>query len=107
MLTGFIVYKIIFAILFHRDNKRKYTKRFTKKINFPILKEIILKMMFASFVFDCINNISRFFMIFELVKLNYSAVEAATISSLIASSLSYLVINIILKYIRLFGSKKR
>lgn len=107
VITGFIIYKIIFAILFHHDNKRKYTKIFTGKINFPILKKIIVKMIFASIVFDIINNVSRFFMIIELIKLNYSAVEAATISSLIASSLSYLAINIIVKYIPLFGSKKR
>ncbi|MDN5846662.1 MAG: hypothetical protein L0H53_10365 [Candidatus Nitrosocosmicus sp.] len=107
VITGFLTYKIVFAILFHIDNKKKYTKRLTGKINFRMLKRILIRMMFASSVFDSINNIARFILIIQLLKWNYSAIEAATFSSIIASSISYLVINIIVKYIHMFGSRNK
>lgn len=107
VISGFISYKIVFSILFHIDNKRKYTKRLTGKINFHMLKQVIIKMIFASLTFDFINNTTRFFVIIELLQLNYSAVEAAIISSILASLLSYLGINIIVKYLHVFGSKNK
>jgi hypothetical protein len=45
-------------------------------------------------------------LLIQLLKLEYSAVEAATISSIIASILSYIVINLVVKYINLFTKKK-
>ncbi len=56
VVTGFLTYKVIFAILFHIDNKRKYTKRLTGKINFIELKRILIKMIFASAIFDTVNE---------------------------------------------------
>lgn len=106
VITGFVTYKIIFAILFHMDNKLKYTKRLTGKINFLIFRRILIKMLFASSIFDIVNNITRFLLIIQLFKIEYSAVEAATISSIIASILSYVVINLVVKYINLFTNKK-
>ena len=107
VITGYLTYKTIFAILFHLDNKRRYTRRLTGKLNFQKLKQILIKMLFASSVFDIVNNITRFILIIQLLKLGYSALESATISSIIASILSYAVINIIIRYIHVFGSKKQ
>ena len=89
VITGFISSKVIFVILFHRDNKKKYTKRFTGKLNFDILKQIVTKMIFADAIFDIINNVSRFFILFELLRIEYQPVQAATIESIIASCFSY------------------
>lgn len=106
VITGFLTYKLIFAILFHIDNKRKYTKRLTGKINFIALRRILIKMIFASSVFDVVNNVTRFLLIVQLLNLGYSAVGAATISSLTASALSYTIINLIVRYIHLFNQKR-
>ncbi|MGZ5489514.1 MAG: hypothetical protein ACXW2E_04235 [Nitrososphaeraceae archaeon] len=38
VLVGFIIYKTTFVVLFHIDNKQKYTNRLTSEINFNILK---------------------------------------------------------------------
>ena len=73
VLAGFISSKVIFVILFHLDNKEKYTKRFTGKLNFEILKQIVTKMIFADAIFDIINNVSRFFILLELFKNRISA----------------------------------
>ena len=105
VITGFLTYKIIFAILFHIDNKQNYTKRLTGKINFIALRRIFIKMILASTIFDTVNNVTRFLLIIQLLKLEYSAIEAAMISSLVASVLSYATINLIVKHIRLFNHK--
>jgi len=103
VLVGFIIYKISFIILFHIDNKRKYTNRFNSNINFNRLKQIIKKMMFAWSIFDIINNISRWIILYELLLIGFRPFEAAIISSIAASSLSYLSINIILRRIKIFS----
>jgi len=58
VIIGFVSSKFVFAILFHLDNKKKYTKRFSGKLNFNILKQVVTKMLFADSVFDIINNVS-------------------------------------------------
>jgi hypothetical protein len=107
VITGFVFSKVVFVILFHLDNKKKYTKRFTGKLNLPVLKQIVTKMLFADSIFDIISNVTRFLILLELLRLEYPAVQAATIASIIASSLSYLAINLIVRRLHVFGSKKK
>ena len=103
VLGGFIIYKISFIVLFHIDNKRKYTNRFTSRINFNRLKQIIKKMIFAWSIFDIVNNLSRWIILYELLIIGFRPFEAAILSSIAASSLSYLSINIISKRIKIFS----
>lgn len=103
VLVGFIIYKISFIVLFHIDNKRKYTNRFTSRINFNRLKQIIKKMIFAWSIFDIVNNLSRWIVLYELLIIGFRPFEAAILSSIAASSLSYLSINIISRRIKLFS----
>jgi hypothetical protein len=107
VITGFVISKILFAIFFHQDNKKKYTKKLTGKLNFRILKQILLKMILANSVFDIVNNLSRFFIFFELLRAQYNPIQGAIISSIIASTFSYLAINLIVKYINVFDSTKK
>ena len=103
VLGGFIIYKISFIVLFHIDNKRKYTNRFTSRINFNRLKQVIKKMMFAWSIFDIVNNLSRWIILYELLLTGFRPFEAAILSSIAASSLSYLSINIISKRLKIFS----
>ena len=107
VIAGFVSSKVIFVILFHLDNKEKYTKRFTGKLNFEILKQIVTKMIFADAIFDIINNVSRFFILLELLRIEYQPVQAATVASIIASCLSYLAINLIVRRLHVFKFRKR
>jgi hypothetical protein len=107
VLIGFVSSKIIFAILFHLDNKKKYTKVISGKLNVPILKQIVTRMIFADSIFDIINNVTRFFILLELLRIEYPAVQAAAIASIIASSFAYLAINLVVKRIQVFSSKKK
>ena len=107
VVAGFVSSKVIFVILFHLDNKEKYTKRFTGKLNFEILKQIATKMIFADAIFDIINNVSRFFILLELLRMEYQPIQAATIASIIASCFSYLAINLIVRRIHVFRFRKK
>ena len=100
VLVGFIIYKTTFVVLFHIDNKQKYTNRLTSEINFNILKQIIKKMIFAWSIFDIVNNLSRGIILFELLLIELKPFEAAIISSITASSLSYLSINLISQHVK-------
>ena len=95
VLVGFIIYKISFIVLFHIDTKRKYTNKVTSQINFVILKQIIKKMIFAWCIFDIVNNLSRWIILYELLIMGFRPFEAAILSSIAASSISYFSINII------------
>jgi len=107
VITGFVFSKVVFVILFHLDNKKRYTKRFTGKLNFEILKQIATKMIFANAVFDVINNVLRFFILLELLKIQYQPIQAATIASIIASGFSYVAINLIVRRIHVFRTRKK
>jgi hypothetical protein len=58
-------------------------------------------------VSDAVNNITRFLRIIQLLKLDYSVIEAATISSHIASLLSYRTINLVVKYMHYLVTKNK
>lgn len=105
VIIGFVCSKITFIILFHYDHKKKYTRRLTGKLNLPVLKKIVRKMIFADSIFEIINNVLRFFVLLELLKIDYYPVQAVIISSIIASSFSYLAINLIVRRIHVFGPK--
>lgn len=107
VLVGFIIYKTAFVVLFHIDNKQKYTNILTSEINFNILKQIIKKMIFAWSIFDIVNNLVRGIILFELLLIELKPFEAAIISSITASSLSYLSINLISRHIKIFSSSKK
>jgi hypothetical protein len=107
VVMGFLFSKLTFVILFHLDNKKQYTKRITGKLNLPVLKKIVKKMIFADSVFDIVNNVSRFFILLELLKNEYPPVQAAIIASVVASAFSYLAINLIVRKLHVFKSKRR
>ena len=106
VIAGFISAKIVFVILFHLDNRKSYTTRLTGKLNLPVLKQIVAKMIFADSVFDIINNVARFFILLELLRIDYPALQATTIAALISSILAYLAINLLVRRLHVFGSKK-
>ena len=106
VVVGFIIYKISFIVLFDIDTKRKYTNNVTSQINFVILKQIIKKMIFAWSIFDIVNNLSRWIILYELLIAGFGPFEAVIITSIAAISLSYLSINIISRRNKIFSSLK-
>lgn len=97
ILSGYAASTVVFGVLFHLDNKHLYTDKNTGKINFSILKQILKKMVVAGFVFDIVNNFSRFIILYQLLTINVNHAEASMLSSLVASGLSYVAMNLALK----------
>jgi hypothetical protein len=64
-------------------------------------------MIFAWSIFDIVNNLARGIILFELLLIGLKPFEAAILSSIAASSLSYLSINLISKRIKIFSSLKK
>ena len=105
VVSGFISYKVTFSLLFYRDQNSN-TKN-SQKMNFRVLKQVIIRMMLASTVFDIVNNGVRFVLLIQFLKMDYSPIESVALSSTIASILSYIVINLIVSYLHLFSFKNR
>jgi hypothetical protein len=102
VLTGFAVSNAVFAILFHIDSRYLYVDRSTGKINFQILKRILKKLTAAGAVFEIVNNSSRFIILYVLFTIDMDPLNASMLSSVVASGLSYLSINLVLSRYGLF-----
>jgi hypothetical protein len=104
ILIGYCVSKPLFIFLFHRDNKKKYRHPVAgTTTDSMILNRIIKHIIIAYLVFDIVYIISRFLIMYGLLlEVRTGALEASIISSLCASSLSYLSTNVIIKLGRMF-----
>lgn len=107
VLTGYIVSKMIFAILFQKSYHKLYTNSSTGKIKWNVLKQIIKKMIFATFMFDLIDNGTKFIFIFEFLHLGFLPFQTIIISTIMSSTLSYSSINIAVKYMHVFRKENK
>lgn len=107
ILIGYCVSKPLFIFLFHRDNKKKYRHPMAgTTTDSMILNRIIKHLIIAYLVFDIVYIISRFLIMYGLLlEVRTGALEASIISSLCASSLSYLSTNVIIKLGRMFQTR--
>ncbi len=102
VFTGFAVSSAVFAILFHRDNKYMYVDKYTGKTDFKNLKQVLKKLITAGSVFEIVNNSSRFIILYQLFTVDVDPSKASMLSSLAASGLSYLSLNLMLRRSGLF-----
>ncbi|MDQ3835537.1 MAG: hypothetical protein M3270_01200 [Thermoproteota archaeon] len=102
VLTGFAVSSVVFAILFHMDNKYMYIDKSTGKKDFKNLKQVLKKLIAAGSVFEIVNNSSRFIILYQMFTMDVDPFDASMVSSLAASGLSYLSINLMLRRAGIF-----
>jgi hypothetical protein len=107
VLTGFAASSVVFAILFHIDNKYMYIDKTTRRIDFRNLKQVLKKLIAAGLVFEVVNNSSRFIILYQLFTMDVDPSNASMLSSLSASGLSYLSINLVLRRSRLFQTRNK
>jgi hypothetical protein len=84
-----------------------YIDKSTGKIDFKILKQVLKKIVAAGLVFDIVNNCSLFIILYQLFTTDMDPSEASMLSSLAASGLSYLSMNLMLKRSGLFQAGKK
>ena len=107
VLTGFAASSVVFAILFHIDNKYMYIDKTTGRIDFKNLKQVLKKLIAAGLVFEVVNNSSRFIILYELFTMDADPSGASMLSSLAASGLSYLSVNLMLRRSGLFQTANK
>ncbi len=107
VLTGFAASSVVFAVLFHMDNKYMYINKYTGKTDFKILKQVIKKLMAGWLVFEIVNNSSRFIILYQLFTMDVDPSDASMLSSLSASGISYLSLNLMLRRCGLFQTGKK
>lgn len=105
VFTGFAVSSAVFAILFHMDNKYMYIDKYTGKTDFKNLKQVLKKLITAGSVFEIVNNSSRLIILYQLFTMDMDPFDASMLSSLAASGLSYLSLNLMLRRSGLFQTK--
>ncbi len=105
--TGF---KITYASEYYTNRAKLKRRKQYAKLSIgtgDVLKQIIKKMIFAWCIFDIVNNLSRWIILYELLLMGFRPFEAVIITSIAASSLSYLSINIISRRNKIFSSLKK
>jgi hypothetical protein len=79
-----------------------YIDKSKGRIDFNNLKQVLKKLMAAGLVFEIVNNSSRFIILYQLFTIDVDPSDASMLSSLAASGLSYLSMNLMLRRSGLF-----
>ncbi len=107
ILVGYAVSIPLFAILFHHDNKHRFTDPVTGKVDYSIMNQIYKRLIAVGSISDVIFIGSRFLLLYYLLQTSLQPYEASMISSVTSSALSYAAINLGAKKLGLFGSSQK
>jgi hypothetical protein len=107
ILAGYGVSIPIFAVLFHYDNRYRYTDPNTGKVDNKIMNQIYKRLIAVGSVSDIIYVGTRFLLLYYLLQTSLQPFEASMISSVTSSAFSYASINIGARKFKLFGSASK
>jgi hypothetical protein len=110
ILTLAVEYSIdipIFAVLYYRDNRYRYTDNITGKKNLSVIKADVKKLIAAfsisEIMYDVIKVSSQYHL---LQQTNIEPFQAAMISSLMAWAAFFILINVSMKVLSIFEKKE-
>ena len=102
----YCVYFPLFGILYYIDNRNRYTDSSTGKKNFEVIKSDIKKLFTAFSISEIVYSISKISFTFQFLQLGTLPYQASMLGSIIASTLSIVLINIvIIRVVKLFRTK--
>jgi hypothetical protein len=108
ILSGYFVSIPLFTILFYFDNRGKFEDSSpVKNTNHRIMSLMIRKILAIRSVSELVYLFTRFVVVYNILLL--TTIEpyiASMISSLSASALSYIVVNLSARNLKLFGKIK-
>lgn len=97
----------IFAVLYYKDNRQRYIDKITGKKNLSIIKADIKKLIAAFSISEIMYDVIKVSSQFQLLQqTNIEPFQAAMISSLLAWSAFFILINISMKVLSLFERKE-
>jgi hypothetical protein len=100
------VYFPLFGALYYIDNRNRYIDSLTGRKNFDIIKSDLRKLFTAFSISEIVYSISKVSLTFQFLQLGTLPYQASILGSIIASTLSIVLINIvIIRVVKLFRAK--
>jgi hypothetical protein len=97
----------IFAVLYYKDNKQRYTDNITGKKNLSVIKADVKKLIAAFSISEIMYDVIKVSSQYQLLQQNnIEPFQAAMISSLLAWTAFFILINISMKVFSLFEKKE-
>jgi hypothetical protein len=97
----------IFAVLYYKDNKQRYTDNTTGKKNLSVIKADVKKLIAAFSISEILYDVIKVSSQYQLLQqTNIEPFQAAMISSLLAWTAFFILINISMKVFSLFEKKE-
>jgi len=104
LTTEYGVYLPIFALLFYLDNRYRYVDPLTGTRNHKVIILDIKKLIASFSVSEIVYSVTKISSNYQLLQLGIQPYQASMVSSLIASLVFYVVINVIvIKVVKLFN----
>jgi hypothetical protein len=105
LTTEYGVYLPIFALLFYLDNRYRYVDPQTGTRNHKVIILDIKKLIASFSVSEIVYSVTKISSNYQLLQLGTQPYQPSMVSSLIASVVFYVVINVIvIKVVKLFNS---
>lgn len=104
LTTEYSVYLPIFALLFYLDNRYRYVDPLTGTRNRKVIVLDIKKLIASFSVAEIVYSVIKISFNYQLLQVGIQPYQASMFSSLIASAVFYVVINVIvMKVVKLFN----
>jgi hypothetical protein len=104
LTTEYGVYLPIFALLFYLDNRYRYVEPLTGARDHKVIILDIKKLIASFSVSEIVYSVIKISSNYQLLQLEIQPYQASMVSSLIASLVFYVVINVIvIKVVKLFS----
>jgi hypothetical protein len=101
LIVEYCVYIPIFSFLFYRDNKSRYVDPVTKRRNFKNIKDDILKLFSTFSISEVVFIVTKLYIHYSLLSLNFQPYVAITIAELTAWIVFLVLINVSIKLVKL------
>lgn len=101
LIVGYCVYIPIFSFLFYRDNKSRYIDPVTKMRNYKNIKNDIIKLFGTFSISELVFIVTKLYIDYSLLSLNYQPYVAITIAELTAWVVFLVLINVSIKLVKL------
>ncbi len=101
LIVGYCVYIPLFSFLFYKDNKSRYIDPVTKRRNYKNIKDDIPKLFGTFSISEVVFIVTKLYIHYSLLSLNYQPYVAITISELTAWVVFLVLINVSIKLVKL------
>jgi hypothetical protein len=101
LIVGYCVYIPLFSFLFYRDNKSRYIDPVSKRRNYKNIKDDIPKLFGTFSISEVVFIVTKLYIHYSLLGLNYQPYVAITIAELTAWVVFLVLINASIKLVKL------